>query len=70
MPESTPSTDADIPQITELLDTHYDLPHVRLDRLPIGQGAINYRATTGDRTVFVKRYPPGTDMARRTTPSP
>ena len=32
------------------------------DALPIGQGTVNYRAACDGRDVFVKSYPPGTDL--------
>ncbi|MFV2084371.1 phosphotransferase enzyme family protein [Micromonospora sp. LOL_021] len=49
--------------IADLLLRRYGLAPARLVRLPIGQGTTNYRATCVGRDVFVKNYPPGTDLA-------
>lgn len=45
-----------------MLRAHYDLHAEQITRLPIGQGTINYRVDTAERTVFVKHYPPDTDL--------
>lgn len=50
--------------IAEVLARRYGLAPDRLVQLPIGQGTTNYRATCAGRDVFVKNYPPGTDLAR------
>ncbi len=50
--------------ITDVLAHRYRLAPDCLVRLPIGQGTTNYRATCASRDVFVKNYPPGTDLAR------
>jgi homoserine kinase type II len=49
--------------IADVLTRRYGLAPRRLVQLPIGQGTTNYRATCADRDVFVKNYPPGTDLA-------
>ncbi|MGH3752743.1 MAG: phosphotransferase enzyme family protein [Pseudonocardiaceae bacterium] len=52
----------DIDRLTGVLRTHYDLHAQEITRLRIGQGTLNYRVTTAEQTVFVKHYPPGTDL--------
>ncbi len=52
--------------IADILARCYGLTPDRLVQLPIGQGTTNYRATGAGRDVFVKNYPPGTDLARET----
>ncbi|MEQ1508710.1 MAG: phosphotransferase, partial [Myxococcota bacterium] len=49
--------------LAELVARRYGLDTVRLERVPIGQGAINYRATSSTGPLFVKRYPPQADLA-------
>ncbi|MCC9309169.1 phosphotransferase [Kitasatospora sp. RB6PN24] len=45
------------------LERGYDLPGAVLERLPIGQVTVNYRAQLPDQTtLFVKHYPAGTDL--------
>ncbi|MGW1976529.1 phosphotransferase enzyme family protein [Streptomyces sp. NPDC001889] len=46
-----------------LLEHAYGLGHTGLTRLLAGQNTVNYRATNGDETFFVKCYLPGTDLA-------
>ncbi|WP_018640235.1 aminoglycoside phosphotransferase/kinase family protein [Parafrankia elaeagni] len=48
--------------VADVLTCRYGLTPWRLVQLPIGQGTINYRATCTDRDVFVKNYPPGSDL--------
>ena len=46
-----------------LLRAQYGLPSAVLTRLDMGQGTVNYRATIpGHDDVFVKCYPPGTNL--------
>lgn len=54
--------DASTAPIAAVLASHYALPPLQLERLPAGQGTINYRAGNGTTTVFVKRYPTGLDL--------
>jgi Ser/Thr protein kinase RdoA (MazF antagonist) len=49
--------------IADVLARRYGLAPDHLVQLPIGQGTTNYRATCAGRDVFVKNYPPGTDLA-------
>ncbi|MEV4199347.1 phosphotransferase enzyme family protein [Micromonospora globbae] len=49
--------------IADVLARRYGLAPDHLVQLPIGQGTTNYRATCAGRHVFVKHYPPGTDLA-------
>jgi Ser/Thr protein kinase RdoA (MazF antagonist)/glycosyltransferase involved in cell wall biosynthesis len=48
--------------VTALLESQFGLRVQSLDRLPIGQGTVNYRAQTDAGLVFVKSYPAGTDL--------
>lgn len=48
--------------VTALLNSQFGLRVRSLDRLPIGQGTVNYRAQTDTGLVFVKSYPGGTDL--------
>ncbi|GAA5179121.1 hypothetical protein GCM10023322_08170 [Rugosimonospora acidiphila] len=48
--------------ISAVLSERYGLHTQQLTQLPIGQGTVNYRARYGDGQVFVKCYPPGTDL--------
>lgn len=52
--------------VTALLEAKFDLRAYALDRLPIGQGTVNYRARTGAGVFFVKTYPVGTDLSAET----
>jgi Ser/Thr protein kinase RdoA (MazF antagonist) len=49
-------------QIAEALREAYGIQTVHVNRLPIGHGTRNYRATCADWSLFVKRYPSGTDL--------
>lgn len=49
--------------VTALLETQFGLHSTALERLLIGQGTVNYRAQTARGQLFVKSYPPGTDLA-------
>ncbi|MGY3677452.1 phosphotransferase enzyme family protein [Streptomyces sp. TE33382] len=50
--------------ITTALERDYGLPGAVLERLPIGQVTVNYRAQFPDPMVlFVKHYPAGADLA-------
>ncbi|MFI1869387.1 phosphotransferase [Streptomyces jumonjinensis] len=66
-PTPTPPAQAAAPdsaqELSALLEHAYGLGEVRLTRLPAGQNTINYRATQGGETLFVKHYPPGVDLA-------
>jgi homoserine kinase type II len=59
-----PDTTATGPgEVAALLRTRYGLAAVGLARLDMGQGTVNYRATVpGHDDVFVKCYPPGTNL--------
>lgn len=48
--------------VAALLTSQFGLRIQSLDRLPIGQGTVNYRAQTDAGLVFVKSYPAGTDL--------
>lgn len=48
--------------VTELLRDAYGLDGATLDRLPVGQVTVNYRAQTDDTTLFVKQYMEGADL--------
>ena len=48
--------------IADVLARRYGLAPDRLVHLPIGQGTTNYRATGASCDVFVKNYPPDTDL--------
>ncbi len=48
--------------VTALLESQFGLSVQSLDRLPIGQGTVNYRVQTDAGLVFVKSYPAGTDL--------
>ncbi|MFI6162577.1 phosphotransferase enzyme family protein [Micromonospora haikouensis] len=54
---------APTPTIADVLERRYGIVPERLVQLPIGQGTTNYRATCAGRDVFVKNYPPGSDLA-------
>ncbi|MFH0246102.1 phosphotransferase enzyme family protein [Streptomyces sp. HK10] len=49
--------------IAEVLEDAYGLPGALLERLPIGQVTVNYRARLGRRVLFVKHYQSGADLA-------
>ncbi|MBO0814717.1 MAG: phosphotransferase [Actinobacteria bacterium] len=49
--------------IAALLASRYGLAPSEVSQVPVGQGTVNYRAACQDRDVFVKSYPPGTDLA-------
>lgn len=50
--------------IEQLLAASFGVTAEALDRLPLGQGTVNYRATTNTKPLFVKAYPDGTDLAQ------
>ncbi|WP_307853150.1 phosphotransferase [Kitasatospora sp. RG8] len=51
------------PDLTAVLAEAYGLPGAVLERLPVGQVTVNYRARVGDRLLFVKHYRDGvTDL--------
>lgn len=50
--------------IEQLLAATFGVTTAGFDRLPLGQGTVNYRATTGTGLLFVKAYPAGTDLAQ------
>jgi len=52
------------PAIKELLAERFGLSASALERLPLGQGTVNYRAVTDNRPLFVKAYPAGTSLAQ------
>lgn len=64
-----PPQPAAAPAVAAVLADRYGMAVRDLVQLPIGQGTVNYRATCEDRAtceerqVFVKCYPPGTDLA-------
>lgn len=68
-PPDASSRDQDPPEptapgpVTALLQAHFGLQIAALDRLPIGQGTVNYRAQAETGRFFVKSYPSGTDLA-------
>jgi Ser/Thr protein kinase RdoA (MazF antagonist)/glycosyltransferase involved in cell wall biosynthesis len=49
-------------RIAAILAGRYGLAATDLVQLPVGQGTVNYRAACADREVFVKNYPPSTDL--------
>ena len=49
--------------IGRLLNVGFGVSPAALDRIPLGQVTVNYRATTDNGLLFVKSYPPGTDLA-------
>src|ERR1017187_8487657 len=50
-------------KVATLLSAQYGLAAFALARLDMGQGTVNYRATVpGHDDVFVKCYPPGTNL--------
>lgn len=61
---SVPDTTATGPdEVAALLRAQYGLAAVALARLDMGQGTVNYRAAVrGHDDVFVKCYPPGTNL--------
>lgn len=63
-PPTSPTTagPTDPEAVGALLAAAYDLRADRIERLPIGQGTINYRAYVGGVAMFVKTYLPGTDL--------
>lgn len=70
MPNNAPDHAISLPggerggRIAAVLADRYGLRSCALTYLPIGQGTINFRAVRHDgREVFVKNYPPGTDLA-------
>lgn len=44
------------PELTAVLASAYGLPGIELERLPVGQVTVNYRARIGDQVLFVKHY--------------
>jgi homoserine kinase type II len=62
-PSGADSVDGGAEHVAETLTAAYGLAHAEVRRLPIGQGARNYTATTAERVVFVKQYPSDTDLA-------
>jgi len=44
------------PDLTAVLASAYGLPGAVLERLPVGQVTVNYRARVGDQVLFVKHY--------------
>lgn len=52
------------PTVEQLLSTGFGVTALALDRIPVGQGTVNYRATTDTGPLFVKAYPPGTDLVQ------
>lgn len=44
------------PELTAVLANAYGLPGIELERLPVGQVTVNYRARIGDQVLFVKHY--------------
>lgn len=52
----------DAQAITSTLTKAYGLTPLDVRRLPIGDATVNYRAVCTERTVFVKCYPPKTDL--------
>lgn len=66
-PPETPDRTADptAPSaIKELLAASFGLIATTLERLPLGQGTVNYRAVTDTGPLFIKAYPTGTDLAQ------
>lgn len=49
-------------QLASVLQDAYGITDVFLERLPLGQATLNYRAVGQDQTVFVKRYLAGTAL--------
>jgi hypothetical protein len=49
-------------RIVDVLESHYRLDPIEIIWLPVGQGTHNYRVRCTDRNVFVKHYPPDTDL--------
>ncbi|MFG2934153.1 phosphotransferase enzyme family protein [Streptomyces achromogenes] len=50
------------PDLTAVLARAYGLTVIALERLPVGQVTVNYRARAGDRLLFLKHYADGTDL--------
>ncbi len=50
-------------ELVATLANVYGLTPLDVRRLPIGDATMNYRAVCAERTVFVKCYLPGTDLA-------
>lgn len=48
--------------VAPALANRYDLPTPSLTRVGVGQNTLNLRARSGDRQMFVKAYPTGTDL--------
>jgi homoserine kinase type II len=46
----------------DALKNRYGLTEVKLERLPLGQGAINYKVTSSSGIFFAKRYTEKTDL--------
>lgn len=61
MPPTTADS-ARTDDVVTLLADAYGIHTSGLERLPIGQGTVNYRASAGHAAVFVKSYLPGTDL--------
>lgn len=65
-PQADPDADTDTNSardaIAAVLADRYNLTVQTIVQVPIGQGTVNYRATCDGRDVFVKHYPPGTDL--------
>ncbi|MDR3034104.1 MAG: phosphotransferase [Kitasatospora sp.] len=50
------------PELAAVLAGAYNLTGVELERLPVGQVTVNYRARIGDQVLFVKHYQDDTDL--------
>jgi Ser/Thr protein kinase RdoA (MazF antagonist) len=61
-PATAPSDGTSAEAVIRLLRDAYDLTATGVRRLPVGQGAVNYRVDCGHETVFAKAYPDGTDL--------
>jgi Ser/Thr protein kinase RdoA (MazF antagonist) len=56
-------SDPTVPSAVEqLLTARFGVTPVAVDRLPLGQGTVNYRAETDAGPLFVKAYPAGTNL--------
>lgn len=60
--EPAPSHGTSAEAVIRLLRDAYGLTATGLERLPVGQGAVNYRVDCEHETVFAKAYPDGTDL--------
>lgn len=61
-PVPAPSHGTSAEAVIRLLRDAYGLTAASLERLPVGQGAVNYRVDCEHETVFAKAYPDGTDL--------